>query len=378
MKNKVSAVLTLGVFSILAMETGISGLLPMIAAEYGVSLAEAGLLISSFAVVVAISAPLSTLLFSRFDRKRVMLLSLSVFVVCNTVAAFAPTFAVLLAARAVAAFFHPLYISLALSAASEAASAHDAPKAVAVVMMGTSAGSVVGSPVARTLASAVSLRWGLLLFAVLALIALVVLLAFAPPLPAHSARSYGSQLKVLKSGGLWASILCVIIINGAVVSAYSYLPAFLEAVPRLSVGSVSLMLLLFGLLCILGNGIAGAGLTKSPNRVIIALPVGMLLIFGALLLTGASPVASSLITLVWGVMGGINGSCNQYLISSAAKEAPEFANGLFLSSANLGTALCTPVCGAVITAAGMAYLPAAGITLLILAPAALWLRKRAS
>ena len=137
-------VLTLGVFSIINTEMGVVGILPMVSVRYGVEISAAGLLVSLFALAVAGSGPILPLLFSRFRRKAVMLAVLGVFTACNVVSAFAESFPVLLTARILPAFFQPVYVSMAFSLAAASVEPARAPKAVAKVMMGVSAGMVLG------------------------------------------------------------------------------------------------------------------------------------------------------------------------------------------------------------------------------------------
>ena len=132
-------VLTLGVFSIINTEMGVVGILPMVSVRYGVEISAAGLLVSLFALAVAVSGPILPLLFSRFRRKAVMLAVLGVFTACNVVSAFAESFPVLLTARILPAFFQPVYVSMAFSLAAASVEPARAPKAVAKVMMGVSA-----------------------------------------------------------------------------------------------------------------------------------------------------------------------------------------------------------------------------------------------
>ena len=100
-------ILAFGVFSILNTEMGIIGILPMAAEMYHVDIVQAGMLVSMFAFGVAIAGPTMPLLFSRFNRKRVMLLVLGVFTFCNALAVVASDFQILLVLRVVPAFFHP-------------------------------------------------------------------------------------------------------------------------------------------------------------------------------------------------------------------------------------------------------------------------------
>ncbi len=110
--------LTVGVFGILNTEMGITGVLPHISEHYGVSLTTAGLLVSGFALVVAIAGPTMPLLFSKVNRRLVMLLATGAFTLSTIVSIFAPNFTVLLIARVLPAIFHPIYVSMAMTVAA--------------------------------------------------------------------------------------------------------------------------------------------------------------------------------------------------------------------------------------------------------------------
>ena len=120
--NKFLFILATGVFRILNTEMGMIGILPYMAEHFDVTISEAGLLISLFALVVAIAGPTMPLVFSRFNRRTVMLLVLGIFVIGNLVAAWTTDFTIALLARVIPAFFHPVYCSLAFAAAAAKAS----------------------------------------------------------------------------------------------------------------------------------------------------------------------------------------------------------------------------------------------------------------
>ena len=90
--NVLVLILAVGVFGILNTEMGVVGIVPAVSEAYGIPVSEASLLVSGFALVVAIAAPVMPLLFSRVNRKTVMLLTLGVFTICNGAAAFSPNF----------------------------------------------------------------------------------------------------------------------------------------------------------------------------------------------------------------------------------------------------------------------------------------------
>lgn len=150
-------ILTLGVFGILNTEMGVIGILPQIAEQFNVSVSQAGLLVSLFALAVAISGPILPLVFSRFNRRGVMLLVLGVFVISNIFSIFATNFTFAIIARVIPAFLHPVYISIALTAAASSVSEKEIPKAVSKVIMGVSAGIVLGVPITTFIASIASI-----------------------------------------------------------------------------------------------------------------------------------------------------------------------------------------------------------------------------
>lgn len=146
-------ILIIGVFGILTTEMGVIGMLPLIADNYHVSVSKAGLLVSLFALAVSIAGPTMPLLFSSLNRKKVMLLVLGIFILGNIISIFTSNFNMLLIARVIPAFFHPVYCSLALTVASTSVSKEEAPKAVSKVMLGVTGGMVLGVPITNYIAS---------------------------------------------------------------------------------------------------------------------------------------------------------------------------------------------------------------------------------
>lgn len=120
-KNLLIAILMVGTFGILNTEMGFIGILPYIAERYDVTIVRAGLLISLFAFGVAVAGPTMPLIFSKFNRKNVMVFVLSLFTICNLISVFAESFDLLLAVRVLPAFFHPVYCSMAFTVAAQLA-----------------------------------------------------------------------------------------------------------------------------------------------------------------------------------------------------------------------------------------------------------------
>jgi MFS transporter, DHA1 family, inner membrane transport protein len=368
-------ILTIGVFGILNTEMGVIGILPDIADHFDVSVSKAGWLVSFFALVVAVSGPTMPLLFSGINRKKVMLLVLGVFVLGNIVSIFTSNFTILLLARIIPAFFHPIYCSLAFSVAAASVSKEEAPKAVSKVFIGVSAGMVVGVPVASFIASAISLQMAMVFFAAVNAVAFIATLLFVPSMPVEARLAYGTQLSVLKKSMTWLSFVTVILLNSAVFGVYSYLADYLKTVTNLSSNSISFLLFVFGGANIIGNIVAGKLLTKNAKKSVVSYPFVLGAVYILLFFTGQFTVPMVIITLFWGVLAGIGGNITQYWIMSAAPEAPDFANGLFLTAANLGTTFGAAVGGFIISDMGTQYVVLVGILSLILGLVTILLRN---
>ena len=338
-------ILTMGVFGILNTEMGVVGILPLIAETFRVTVPEAGWTVSVFALIVAISAPTLTLLFSGFDRKKIMLLALGVFTVSNVISMFATDFTIVLIARALPAFLHPVYVSMAFSVAAASVSKEEAPKAVAKVFIGVSAGMVLGVPVTSFIASEFSFSMAMLFFAVVNLGVFVATLLFVPSLPVKERLSYGVQLRVLKKAVTWHSVIAVTLINGAMFGFFSFMADYLKVVTEVNYNVISTLLLVYGLANIVGNVLAGKLLSVNARLCITIVPFILLGMYLLLFIFGVWVIAMTIIILIVGILAGFTSNNLQYMITDAAPEAPDFANGLYLTSANLGTTVGTALCG---------------------------------
>ncbi|WP_039068452.1 MFS transporter [Staphylococcus shinii] len=374
MKNNklVILILTIGVFGILNTEMGFIGLIPQIAAHFNVNISTAGWLVSIFAIGIAISGPIMPLLLSKVERKRVMLLVLIIFIISNIVSLFTTSFTVLLVARIIPAIFHPVYIALAFSVASDSVN----PKAVARVFIGVSAGMVVGVPIVNFLANQFNLYVALSFFALVNIIVLILTIMFIPKMPAKTAVTYGDQLRVLKRPLTWLSIIVSILFNAAIFGVYSYFTDFLNIVTEAQGNLISVMLFLYGFFNILGNIIAGKLLTSMPQKAILILPLALIIIYIAMFCLGAFSIPMMIITMVWGTLAGISANITQYVITSAAPDAPDLSNGIFLSAVNSGTTIGTFLGGIFIATLGSSFVILIGIFACIINIAFILLRKR--
>lgn len=368
-------ILAIGVFGILNTEMGYIGILPHLAEFFEVSVSKAGLLVSLFALAIAFAGPTLPLVFSGIDRKKIMVMVLSIFIISNLIAVFTTNFTVALIVRVIPAFFHPVYISMAMSVAAASVSPKEAPKAVSIVFIGVSAGMVLGVPVVSFIADAVSLQASLLFFAVVNILTLLATLIFVPSMPVKERLSYGSQLKILTKGITWLSIFAVLFLNAAVIGVYSYLAEYLSTVTKMPANIISLTLFIYGLANIVGNVIAGRLLSKRPIQTVTIFPIALVTLYLVFYSVAEWTIPTMLIILLWGVLGGISANITQYWVTSAAPKAPDFANGVYLSAVNLGTTLGTMVAAMVIAQVGTKEILFVGIAAVVISLVLIVLRN---
>lgn len=126
---------------------------------------------------------------------------------------------------------------------------------------------------------------------------------------------------------------------------------------------------------IIGNILAGKLLTKSAIKSIVAFPFVLGALYIILFFVGQFSVAMAIIIFIWGILAGVGANINQYWITTSAPEAPDFANGLFLSSVNIGTTIGVAVGGVFISQIGTRYVVLGGVLSLLLTVVCILLNK---
>lgn len=344
------AILTLGVFGIINTEMGVVGIIPQIAERFDVTVSTAGLCVSVFALVVSVAAPVLPLLFSGINRRTMMLAALILFVASNILSMVTDSFAVLLTARALPAFLHPVYVAMAFTLAA-AATKDEPSRGIARVFVGVSAGMVLGVPMTTFVTIHWSYEAAMGIFAVINTVVLVATFFLVADMPAKQ-HNPGHQLRVLKKPSLWLGVTAFTCINGAMFGFFSFMSEFLHKVSAFSFDVVSSVLLAYGIANIVGNMLAGRVFGHYKKFFTQAGPAVMLMLYVLLYLFSASSIATAALVVLLGICAGFINISGQYMISSAAREAPDFSNGLFLTAANFGTAMGTMLCGIFISLQG--------------------------
>lgn len=360
-------VLALGVFGIITTEMGIVGVLPQVTQKFHISTAQAGLLVSIFALVVALSGPFVTLLASGMNRKAILSISVLMFAVSNVFYALTGRFEVLFLFRILPAVFHPVFFSIALVTAAQLVPAEKSGQAVTKVFAGITVGFAFGVPLTSYLAETISLEAAFLFAAAVNAVAFAGILLLLPSMPVREKMSYGKQLGILRKPAVWLNIAAVCCIFSAMFSVYSYFAEYLGQVTRMNGSWISVMLLAFGVVMIIGNFLFGGSLQKNMRQTVIAFPLLYLVIYVLVYALGTSFVPMILVVVLWGMVHSGGLIVSQTWLMTEVKEAPEFGNSLFVSFSNLGITLGSSLGGWFISNLGMHQLIWSGMLFALLA-----------
>lgn len=337
--------LTLSAFAIGTTEFVIVGLVPTIANDLGVSLPSAGLLVSLYAVGVAIGAPVLTALTGRWNRKVVLISLMGLFVMGNLLAWQAPSYETLILARILTGLAHGVFFSIGSMIATSLVSKDKEASAIAIMFTGLTVALVTGVPLGTWIGQHFGWRATFLVVSALGLIALIGSAILVPKnLKQSIPATFKEQLQVIVKPRLLLVYLMTILGYGGTFTAFTYLAPILEQQTGFAPSVIGLIMLVYGVSVAVGN-IWGGKLAdkRGPISALSIIFSALTIILLAFTFTMESKVAAVLTILIWGAFafGNVPG-LQLYVVKQAKKHTPnavDVASGLNIAAFNIGIAL---------------------------------------
>lgn len=346
----------IGFLGVITTEFCVIGILPQIASHYNISIDKAGILLSAFALVIALTGPFMTLLTSGFERKKVMLVTMIIFLITGVVSFFSPPFWLLLIVRVLPAFLQPVYIATALSVAVSKGNKSNENELMGIVFSGVAIAMVTTVPFATYMASILSWQYSFMIQALVSFAAIIIIYIGLPEMPVLKKKSYASQIMILKEPIFIVSTLMNFFMIAGWFSTYSYFAEYLNKAKGMDETMVSIMLFVFGLVGVIANWAAGKMLNRNITGTVSFFLSGTLLIPVLLYFSNDTIVTVGIIVL-WGFLYSPSFfNASTYMISAAPKSM-EFANSLATSFGNLGVTLGTTAGGIIIANKGVENVP---------------------
>ncbi|ABK02227.1 major facilitator superfamily MFS_1 [Arthrobacter sp. FB24] len=365
--------LALGGFGIGLTEFVIMGLLPEVAADFSVSEATAGWLISGYALAVVVGALLLTAAVTRFERKPVLAVLLVLFIAGNLVSAIAPDYSMMMIGRIVAALAHGAFFSIGAVVAADMVAPTKKAGAIAIMFTGLTAANVLGVPFGTMLGQAAGWRstfWAITGIGVLALAGILTLVPRTGPGRAAAQAASGGlrgELRAFRSGQVWLSILVTILGYGGMFGAFTYIAYTLTEVTGFAASTVPWLLILFGVGLFIGNTVGGKAADRNVDRTLLVVLAALVVILVAFALAAGNQPLTIASMVLMGGFGFATVPGLQMRVMKYASSAPTLASGANIGAFNVGNALGAWLGGVTITA-GLGYTSpiwaGAGITLL--------------
>jgi DHA1 family inner membrane transport protein len=347
--------LLLGAFSIGTTELVVAGILPAIAADLGVTIPDAGLLVSGYAIGVAFGGPALMVLAGRYPRKPAIIGVLALFLVAHLACSLAPSFAVLMTGRIAAAAAHGTFFGLAIVLATSSVAPDRRASALSIVVGGIGVANVVGVPLGTAVGNAFGWRASFVMVAAFAFVAMLAVGLFVPDVRGpRDGTPLGRQVRALMNTTVLTAYALIVLLMIATFSLVTFVAPYMAEAAGIGPDRLPLVLL--------GFGVVGAVGTFGGGRLTDRFPTGSLVASFLLAAVGygiawlgmphATALGMAAIALL-AAAGSVAALAAQHRILVGAFRAPELASTLMSSVFNIGIAAGAGL-GAWALSAGMA------------------------
>lgn len=359
--------LALGGFGIGLTEFVIMGLLPEVSADFQVSEATAGWLISGYALSVVIGAILITAAVTRLPRKPVLAGLLILFIAGNLLCAVAPDYSTMILGRVIAALCHGAFFGIGAVVAADMVAPNKKAGAIAIMFTGLTAANVLGVPLGTLLGQQAGWRSTFWAITAVGIVALIGILILVPKIAHERSAGLRGELRAFKSRQVWLSIVVTVLGYGGVFGAFTYIAFTLTEVSGFAATSVPWLLILLGVGLFIGNTLGGRAADRNVDKALMVILPALVVILAIFALTASNQIMTITSLFLMGGIGFATVPGLQMRVMKWATAAPTLASGANIAAFNLGNALGAWLGGVTITA-GLGYTSpiwaGAGLTLL--------------
>ncbi len=355
--------LALAAFAIGTSEFVIMGLLPDLSRDLSVSIPQAGLLVTGYALGVVIGAPILAIATARLPRKAALLGLIGTYAIGNLLCAIAPTYTTLMAARVLTALCHGAFFGIGSVVAAQLVPWNKRGQAISIMFSGLTLANVLGVPAGTALGQAAGWRATFWVVVGIAVAATAAIAWALPRLPKPAAGNLLGEFAVLRKSQVLLAMLISVLSSASLFSVFTYIAPMLENVTHLSPHAVSWLLLLFGVGITAGNFLGGRLADWRLMPSVAGAFVAVIATLAAFTYTLNYEWPAAVTLLIWGMLTFVVASPLQMRVVDSAPEAPNLVATLNQGAFNLGNAsgawLGGLAIGAGVTYASLPWLGAA-------------------
>lgn len=348
--------LAIAAFGIGTTEFVIAGLLPGVAADFGITIPEAGNMATSYALGVFLGAPVTIILGARLPRKTMLACLLVLFIAGNLITATAPSYAIALVGRVVTSLTHGAFFGIGSIMAADLVAPHRRTSAIAFMFTGLTLATLVGTPAGTWLAQEVSWRATFVAIAAIGIVAMMGVIAWLPRTEGHEPPKLRRELAAFGDMRVLLSMGITILGPAAFFTSITYIAPMMTHVAGYGETSVTWLLSLFGLGLFIGNILGGRFADKALMPLLYVSLGAQAVILLAFYLLAGNQMASAICIFLMSAFGFASVAPIQKLVTDNARMAgaPNLASAVNIGLFNLGNAIGAWAGGAVI-AAGFGY-----------------------
>ncbi|HJP74007.1 MAG TPA: MFS transporter [Pseudonocardiaceae bacterium] len=347
--------LAIGGFGIGLTEIIIAGLLPQVANDFTVSIPTAGLLISGYALSVALGALLLTAAVTRLPRKTVLLGLMVLFILGNLISAIAPTFGIMMIGRVVAALCHGAFFGIGSVVAADLVAPEKKAGAISIMFAGLTTANVLGVPLGTLLGQHFGWRatfWAITAIGVVAFFGIVALVPST--VSANGSARLRGELHAFRGPQVLLSLAVTVLGFGGMFGAFTYITPMMTDVAGFASSNVTWLLIVFGIGLFLGNLAGGKAADRALTPSLVVLLIALAVVLGALTFTAHAKIPAIITLLLMGAFGFAIVPGLQMRVLHYASDAPTMASSANIAAFNVGNALGAYLGGRTI-AAGFGY-----------------------
>lgn len=349
-KNLIIYVLALAVFLIGTVEYIITGVIEMTAVDFGVSISEAGLLVTVFALAAAIVAPILIALTINVDRKKLLLVTLSVFIASNGLMFISPSYETALLIRIIQGVSGGIATVVAMAVATRLVEKEKRGRTIGIILMGLSSSLVLGVPIGTFFSEIFGWRVLFVLIGFLTILPLLFIYKKVPVIKEEEAVTLRMQLSILKDSKILTALAITLFYIGGYATLFTYITPFLQATSTLSITEISGILFLAGICSFIGSRVGGQLADAKGSRFTICLGLllqGLTLIVFAI--AGVNLIVLIFVLMIFMLATWSISPAQQLFLVTLVPRNPDIALSVNTSFIQFGFALGSGLGGLVIS-----------------------------
>ncbi|APJ09675.1 MULTISPECIES: MFS transporter [Bacillus] len=345
--------LAVSTFAVGLVELVVGGILPSLAEDLNVSLATAGQLITVFAIVYAISAPVLLTATAKIERKRLYLIALLVFTLGNVFTYFSSTFALVMISRVLIAMSTALVVVLSLTITAKLVEPAHRAKALGLIFIGISSSLVLGVPIGIFITESFGWRVMFLGISILSAISMVLIYFLLEKMPVEKVTPLREQIRSLGHPKIFSAHLISLFMLAGHYMLYSYFTPFLMEVLHMTPFWISICYLIFGLASIGGNGFGGWLSDKlGSGKAILLVTIAFAVVMFTIPYTAGVFALFMVMVVLWGALSwALTPALQSYLIQTDPVTS-DIQQSLNTSALQIGISIGSAVGGVMFTMTG--------------------------